>query len=125
MFFSYATVMDNKLVEVGDFGDLGVFPKAFEAVEFARLALEDVDKDVSVVDSHPLAVAQTHDTLLAMARLFLDGIDEPVGNAQDVGGGGAFADNKVLEGGFFEVAHVDDLQVARLAVLKTFDDNVY
>ena len=46
----------GSLVEVGDLGNLSVFPKAFETVEFACLTLEDVDKEVSVVDGYPLSV---------------------------------------------------------------------
>ena len=115
----------KKLVEVGDACDAGIFPQALETVELACLALEDVDEEVSVVDGYPLAVLQSHDALTMMARLVLDMVNELVGDAQHVGGGGAFADHEILECGFLEIAHVDDLNVAGLAVLKSFDDDVY
>ena len=60
-----------------------------------------------------------------LARLLFDIVDELVGNAQHVGGRGAFANHEVLESGFVELAHIDDTDVACLAVLKTFDDDFY
>ena len=106
-------------------GNLSVFPKAFETVEFACLTLEDVDKEVSVIDGYPLSVLQSHDALAMLTRLLFDIVDELVGNAQHVGGRGAFANHEVLESGFVELAHIDDTDVACLAVLKTFDDDFY
>ena len=117
--------MRDSLVEVGDWGDPGILPEAFEAIEFACLALEDVDQGIAVVDGHPLAVLQSDDTLPMLSVVLLNVIDQPGGDAQDVGGGGAFAYDEVLEGGFLDVAHVDELEITGLAVLKTFDDYFY
>lgn len=117
--------MRDSLVEVGDWGDLGIFPKAFEAIEIARFALEDVDKQITIVDGYPLAVLQSDDSLSMLSVVLLNIIDQTGGDAQDVGGGGAFAYYEVLEGGFLDVAHVDELEITGLAVLKTFDDYFY
>ncbi len=113
------------LVEVGDFSDFGIFPETFEAVEVARLTLKDMDEEVSIVDGYPLPVLQPYYALPMLTELVLDKVDKFVGNAQHVGGRGAFADHEVLECGFVKLAHVDDADVARLAVLKTFDDDFY
>ena len=115
----------GSLVEVGDLGYLGIFPEAFETVEVASLTLEDVDEEVSVVDGYPLSVLQTHDALTMLARLLFDIVDELAGNAQHMGGRGAFADYEVLECCFVELTHIDDTDVVCLAVLKTFDDYFY
>lgn len=114
-----------RLHQVRDASNLGIFPQALESVEVAGLGLEDVNQDISVIDGHPKAVLESDRALVALVELLADVVGEVVGYAVDVGGRGAFADDKVLESGLLDVAHIDYLNVTGLAVLKTLDDSVY
>ena len=110
------------LVRVLDFGDFGVFPKGLKAIERPDFGLKDVHDYVSVVNCDPLPAFHADGSVVAFAKMLQHVLDQSARNAGYLGGGTAVADDEIIEGRFFHPAHVDNLDVVSLAVLKTFNN---
>lgn len=113
------------LIKIWDLGDCCIFPKRLQSIEVAGLWLEDVDECIAVVNGNPLAVLHADLSLMTLAQMVTDEVGQSVGDTVDMNRGRSFADNEILERGFLELAHVDNLYVLSLAILKAFDDFFY
>lgn len=111
-------------VQILDLGDDGILPKGLKTVELAGLMLEDVYQDVSIIHCDPESVLSTYRTQMGKLFLFFDVVGHAVGDAGNMGGGIAFADDEILEGGLLKMPHVDDLDVMGLGLLQALDDGL-
>ena len=113
------------LVEIWNLSDYGILPERFQSIEIAGLWQEDMDKDVTIVNGYPLTVLHADLSLMTLTHVVADIIGQSVGDTIDVDRGRSFADDEILERGFLELAHINDLYVLCLTVLEAFDDFLY
>lgn len=109
-------------VKIGDFRDLGILPQCFQTVELPRLGLEDMHQDIAIVDGNPQPVVHSDGALVSLADVLLHAFHQSVGDAIDLGRRGTFTHHEILECRLFKLAHVNHLDIVRLAVLKSCDD---
>lgn len=98
-------------------------PKGFEAVELPGFRLEDVYKNVTVVDDDPLAALHADGAECLLAGVVSDIVHQPVGDTVDVCRGGAFANNKIGSRGLFDIGHIYDADVFGFSLLKPLHYN--
>lgn len=106
------------------FSSVGIAPKLLQVIKCPGLGMKNMNDGVEVVHTYPFGMLSSFDMGRVDFLLRFQPSLDVARNRSDLGGGIAFADNKVICRGILQVPQVQKYNVFAFYIGDTVDDQV-